>query len=267
MTSTDARKRPLAGVGVLITRPAHQADHLAQLIEADGGVAVRFPTIEIVDPADDGRLRDILGRLDRVDIAIFVSPNAVSRALALMHARAGRLPTRTVIACVGHGTARELKRFGIEPTVVPARFDSDGLLGAPQLANVTGKQITIFRGAGGRELLGETLAARGARVEYAECYRRIRPTVDAGALIDRWAQGAIDIVTATSDEGLRNLAEMLGTAGRPRLANAQAVVVSTMQAATCRELGMARAAIVAREPSDEAILEAIRTWRLSGISI
>src|SRR3990172_199038 len=57
---TDA---PLAGVGVLIILPAHQAAHLAQLIEQAGGVAIRFPTIEIVPPVDLDPLLAISGRL------------------------------------------------------------------------------------------------------------------------------------------------------------------------------------------------------------
>ena len=33
----------LTGIGVLVTRPEHQAHHLCQLIEAEGGAAVRYP--------------------------------------------------------------------------------------------------------------------------------------------------------------------------------------------------------------------------------
>ena len=39
---------PLAGVGVLVTRPEHQADELVAAIERRGGVAIRFPTLQII---------------------------------------------------------------------------------------------------------------------------------------------------------------------------------------------------------------------------
>ena len=69
-------------------------------------------------------------------------------------------------------------------------MDSEGLLALPELANVAGNRIVIFRGAGGRELLHSMLAARGARVEQIECYRRARPVTDAAGLIEAWRDGA-----------------------------------------------------------------------------
>ena len=38
---------PLAGVGVLVTRPAEQAGDLIAAIEAAGGRSIVFPVIEI----------------------------------------------------------------------------------------------------------------------------------------------------------------------------------------------------------------------------
>jgi len=63
----------------------------------------------------------------------------------------------------------------------------------------------IFRGEGGRELLADTLRQRGARVEYAECYRRIKPQADTTPL----QQQHFDAVIVTSSEGLQNLRELL----------------------------------------------------------
>ena len=75
----------------------------------------------------------------------------------------------------------------------------------------------IFRGDGGRELLGDTLRARGATVDYVECYRRARPAADAGPLVRALERGEIDAVVVSSSEGLRNLFDMVGEAGRQRL--------------------------------------------------
>ena len=48
----------------------------------------------------------------------------------------------------------------------------DKLLGA-----LAGKNIFIIRGKGGRALLGDTLSARGAQVNYVEVYKRALPEV------------------------------------------------------------------------------------------
>lgn len=252
----------LQGVRVLVTRPRDQAENLARLIEGEGGEAIRFPVIEIAEPKDTQALLAVIDRLDRFDLAIFISPNAVNRAMNLILARRGAWPRNVRIACVGRGSARELKHVGAGNVIIPAgRFDSEALLALPELQRITGNRIVIFRGEGGRELLGDTLKARGADIEYAECYRRTRPRADVTPLRRRWARGEIDIVSLTSVDGLRNLLDMLGPAGQPWLARTPVVVVSTRMAGVCRELGFTTEPLIAAQASDEAILEAIQAWR------
>ncbi len=261
MPESPAPPRTLAGVRVLVTRPRDQAEHLAHLIEARGGEAIRFPVIDIVEPRDTRALDAIIGRLKDFAMAIFISPNAVNRAMNLVLARGG-LPPKLRVACVGRGSARELEHFGIENAIVPeGRFDSEALLELPALQAVKGKRVVIFRGEGGRELLGDTLRARGAEIEYAECYRRVRPDADTTPLLQRWARGEIDIVSVTSADGLRNLYEMVSPAGRERLLRTPIVVVSERMAQVCRELGFKTEARVAATAGDEAMVETIQAWR------
>ena len=168
-------KRPLAGKLVMVTRPAHQAEPLCQLLEQNGASVLRFPVIEITDASDQPALLDVLRRLEQFDMAIFISPNAVSRIMNLLHTHKMHLPEELTLATIGKGSARELKSFtGRAPDIVPASvFNSEALLEMEAMAPVSGKKIVIFRGEGGRELLAETLRERGANVEYADAYRRI----------------------------------------------------------------------------------------------
>ena len=69
--------RRLTGIGVLVTRPEHQADHLCQLIEAEGGAAVRYPALAIKPRPDRAAVRAAIGPTDRYDLVIFMSANAV----------------------------------------------------------------------------------------------------------------------------------------------------------------------------------------------
>ncbi len=245
-------------VGVLVTRPAHQAEHLCALIRAEGGRPICFAVLEIVDPEDLSPFHALVDRLDDFDIAVFISPNAVARALNGILARR-RLPPHLKLATVGKGSARELERMGLEADLCPAgRFNSEALLELPAMQEVAGKHIVIFRGEGGRELLADTLAERGAVVEYAEVYRRVQPKADVGELLRHWARGEIQSVVVTSNEGLRNLFDMVGKLGQQWLRNTRLVVVSERAAALAQDLGFKRPAVVTREASDEAIVEALR---------
>lgn len=191
---------PLSGVSVLVTRPATQARALVEGIEKAGGHAILFPGIEIVDVEDDGILKSVIARISEYDFAIFVSRNAVDKAFERM----GALPADLECFAVGKATLAALEAHGARHVRVPeVGFDSEGLLQLPELQSVGGKRIVIFRGVGGRELLGDELKSRGARVDYAECYRRLKPSV-----LPCIREDGVQAVTATSGEIVSNLCEL-----------------------------------------------------------
>ena len=261
-------KRPLEGLGILITRPAHQAHGLAELIARLGGKSIRFPTIEITRPANDDGLEKSLTNLTKSTIAIFVSVSAVRETFAYLRAHGRHFPADAGVFCVGSASAKALVAAGVDNPIWPReRFDTEALLDLPELNDIRGKQIFIFRGDGGRALLGAALAERGAQVEYAECYRRIRPHVDSDWLLQCWRRGEIHVVSVTSVVGLRNLYDMVGEAGRAELLATPVVVVSQRIANVCRELGFMTQPMIAAESSDEAIVATIRTWRTTQNSL
>jgi len=242
----------LAGRSIVVTRPREQSAGIAGLIKALGGRAMLFPALEIVDSGNRSALNALIDRLDQFDLAIFISPTAVNRAMSLIRVRR-RLPGALRIAAIGEGSARELRRFEVDQILLPeGRFDSEGLLGLSEFADVGGKSIVIFRGEGGRELLGDALAARGARIEYAECYRRVRPHGDSQELLRAWARGELHAIVVTSTEGLRNLFEMVGTLGRPWLRKTPLFVPHERIAAVAGELGIVN--VVVTEPGDEGMV-------------
>ena len=254
---SDARQsRPLAGKGVVVTRPAHQAQSLARAIEDAGGRAILFPAIEIRDVEDLAPFNRLVDRLDAFDLAIFISPNAVERAMSLIHARR-RLPPALKVATIGGGGVRALAGAGVTGVIAPqGRYDSEALL---ELAEVAGaKRVVIFRGEGGRELLGETLKARGAQVEYAECYRRCRPAADPARLLDAWARRVLDAVTVTSSEGLRNLHELVGAAGQEPLARTPLFAPHPRIAQAAHGLGIRT--VIVTGPGDDGLLAGLTAY-------
>ncbi len=248
----------LQGRRIVVTRPAGQNERLAALIRAAGGEPIVFPVLEIADPADPRALAAAADRLDAYDLAVFVSPSAVERAMRAIRARRG-WPAGLKAAAVGPGSAQALHRHGVTEVIVPAdRFDSEGLLARPELAAVAGRRIVVFRGAGGRELLGDTLRSRGATVDYVECYRRVRSEVDPAPLVRAWDRGEVDAVTVSSSEGLHNLFELLGEPARERLRRTPLFAPHARVAAAARALGCER--VIETAPGDAGIGAALAAF-------
>jgi len=237
---------PLSGRGILIARPRERAAGLAERVRAAGGAPVLFPAIEILPPDDPATLARLLENLDAFDLAIFVSPTAAMKAGELVGKREA-WPTALRVAAVGAGTAAALRRLGFESVVAPEdEADSEALAALPEMRDMRGKSVVIFRGQGGREWLREELRRRGARVEYAECYRRARPAADVAPLIERWKRGEIDAVSIASAEGLANLFEMLGPAGEERLRATPLFVPHPRIAAAAARLGIREVVVTGR---------------------
>lgn len=251
--------KPLEGLGILVTRPAQLNTKLAELIRAAGGEAILFPTLEIAEVADSAPLYAIIDRLEQFDLAVFISPNASDKGMALVRSRRA-LPPALKIAAVGQGSANALMRQGVANVLVaPAGNDSEALLALPELQQVAAWRVVIFRGEGGRETLKEELTRRGAEVSYAECYRRRKPESDPTPLLALGESGKIAAITVTSAESARNLRDMLGEDGWSWLKRTPLFALHPRIAATAGELGWEK--VFVTEPGDEGLVESLIEWR------
>lgn len=252
--------RPLAGRSIAITRPAGQAASLARAIEEAGGTALLFPVIEIAPVEDETELAAACAGLERFQLAFFVSPNAVEQALAYVRPRRA-WPPGLAVATVGKGSEAALARAGFERVIAPdAGFDSESVLALPefQAAAVADREVVIFRGDGGRDLLGDTLAQRGACVCYVTCYRRRIPDADPAPLVGAARAGALDALVLTSSEGVSNLRAMVPTDDWPALSAVPAVVPHPRIAAAARQAGFA--AVLECGPGDAGVLAALSRY-------
>jgi uroporphyrinogen-III synthase len=242
----------LHGARILITRPVRQAAGLAREIAALGGEPLIFPAIVILPPEDRAALERAQREIARYDYAVFVSANAVEYGVG----DPAKWPACLIACAPGPGTAAALAAVGIASVRIPeTTMDSEGLLALPEFAAVAGKRVAIFRGGGGRELLGDVLAARGATVDTIDCYRRAKPQSGAAGLEDALRDERVDAVTLTSREGLDNLWEMLGGEARARLAAKPAFVPHPRIAARARELGIAQ--VIVTQPADAGLLASL----------
>jgi uroporphyrinogen-III synthase len=231
----------LAGRGVVLTRPRELAEPFAGLLERRGARAIVFPAIEI-QPLAPPRT---LSSLTDYDLAIFVSPSAVRAALAAQPPWPPQLA-----AAVGAGTRRELERAGVPAVIAPAAgADTEALLALPHVQDLRGKRVLIVRGEGGRELLAESLAARGARVEHAVCYRRAKPAADAAPLVAAWRRGEVHALVVWSAQALDNF----GAMGGAELIAALPVFASHERIASHARARGAREVVVAAAGDDQML--------------
>lgn len=242
----------LQGRHIVITRPRQQAGHFAGQLDALGAIPVRFPVLAIAEVEDKRPLQDAAIRLDGYDLVVFVSPNAVVHALDVMLAHR-RWPAAVKAATLGRSSERELAARGVTTIISPPlRFDSEALLETPELQQVAGWRVLICRGDGGRELLGDTLAARGASVDYLAVYRRSKPELDPAPLLQLWEAGQLDAVTLTSSEGLRNMIDMVGHLGHAWLKNTPTFVPHARIAEQAARFGLRR--VIPTGPGDDGLL-------------
>jgi len=273
--------QPLHGLTIVVTRPRDQAAQLARRIEQAGGKVILFPLLDIAAVRDTRELQEQISRLDQFDLAIFISPNAVRYGIEAIRnvgaqfiarstrsnraincaptissaLKEGDLPPTLKIAAVGQGSAKALRESGIANVIAPAeQFDSEGLLAMPELQNVTGWRVVIFRGDGGRELLGDTLQARGAAVEYATCYQRSKPQHDTGALLT----AVPEAITVTSSEALGYLWQMLDSKSRQVIRSTPLFVPHARIAGLARQQGWLQVQLTAS--GDDGLLSALITW-------
>jgi uroporphyrinogen-III synthase len=253
--------RRLEGLGVVLTRPQAAAEALAAALAREGARPFVFPALALEEPAPSPRLDEALARLPECTLAIFISANAVERGLAVARRR-GAWPARTRVAAVGDATAQALRNSGFATVISPReRHDSEALLALPELRAVKGENIIVFRGEGGREHLREALEARGARVDYVECYRRVRPRIDPAPLLQAWARGQVHAVSALSAETLENFLAMVGEEGLARAAECTLVVPHAAIAAHPDARRFAR--VLVAGPGAEGLVNALSTLRVT----
>jgi uroporphyrinogen-III synthase len=252
-------KSSLAGLKILVTRPRDQALPLAQMIESAGGKALLFPLLDIAPVLDADALQQQVSHLPLANLAIFISPNAVQygmKAIAAAEISINAAENAGLkIATVGQGSAKALRELGVANVLVPtAHYDSEGLLALPQLQAIAGWRVMIFRGDGGRELLGDTLKARGASVEYVSCYLRSKPQQPASCLLNELP----DAITVTSSEALAYLWQMLDVAAQVKLRDIPLFLPHPRINALAQTQGWQRVHLT--ESGDEGLLTGLQDW-------
>jgi uroporphyrinogen-III synthase len=236
---------PLTGSSILVTRPREQARKVSEALARLGANVVAMPVIEIVPTATETWPKKAIAEQDML---IFVSRNAVA---CFIRGMAEQLPPSTRLVAVGAATARCMVEKGLRVEIqAPAPAGSESLLALTEMQKVAGQKIMIVRGETGRELLADTLRARGANIQYLEVYRRCLPryTIEEVTRALR-----VDTIIVTSVAGLENLCQLIND---EMMKHKALIVVSERIKQVAMELGFQHIAVT-DDVSDTAIIDRV----------
>jgi len=227
-------QRPLFGVRLLVTRPRHQAESLAERLDELGAQVSFQPVIDISDPADWEPVDRALRRLDQYDWLVFSSVNGVSYLLDRLWTIHGDLRKLACVklAAIGPGTAEDLSRYRLRADLVPEQYRAEAL--AEALAGeAAGQRFLLARASRGREVLAEGLVRAGGLVDQIVVYRSSDVAAPDPEIAAALAAGQFDWITVTSSAIAQSLARLFGD----DLRKARLASISPVTSETLRRLG------------------------------
>jgi uroporphyrinogen III methyltransferase/synthase len=248
--------RPLFGRTVLVTRPAGQADALAERLADLGAAVLVQPAIEIASPRDWAAVDAAIARLSDFDRLVFSSANGVHSFLGRLFEQGRDLRSLggARLAAIGPATAEALAGYHLRADLQPDDYRAEAL--AESLAPLArGARVLLIRASRGREVLAESLAGAGAEVTQVVAYESrdvAEPDADVAAAL---AAGQVGWVTVTSSAIARSLVGLFG----PDLAKASLAAISPLTGGVLAEAGFQPAAVASRFTTDgliDAILDA-----------
>jgi uroporphyrinogen-III synthase len=253
----------LAGKTILITRAAHQAPEFVQLVRNHGGIAVEFPTIEILPPASWERLDRALDGLYMYDGLIFTSANGAEfffRRMEERHDAIQDLRPKMIFA-VGEKTKQAIERRELTVRAVPEKFTSFDLQKMLEHEDLNGKAFLFPRGNMGNDQLEGNLKILGAHVDPVVVYRTVQPQREnVDTLRANLLDGSIDAVTFTSASTFQNF-QALFTGDRLKdiLGRTSIAVIGPATASAVEDAGL-DVDIVAKQPTIESLVDSMSAY-------
>ena len=212
----------LDGLRILVPE-SRQLNLFVNMIEEDGGHAIRCPLVQILDLDDSTEAEAWIDKLigDAFQDIIWLTGEGLRRLLAIAR-RTGR--EAAFIAALGKGRsitrgpkpARALHEIGLAPGLAAPIPTSEGVIEALAAEDIAGRPIGVqlYPGDGAAHLLAN-LSARGAVLTPITPYRYASQaeTAQVVAAIEDMIAGKIDVIAFTSSPQVERLFAVAREAG------------------------------------------------------
>jgi uroporphyrinogen III methyltransferase/synthase len=255
-------RRSLFGRRIVVTRPAHQVQDFATLLEERGAEVVAMPTIATVPPASWAPVDAAFARLGGYAWLVLTSQNGVEAFFTRLRTTGHdvRALHGVSIAAIGPQTRAAVEARGLQVALTPAVYRAEAVADALLASGIAGRRVLLARAGGARTVLPEQLVAAGAVVDDVALYRTVLPAVPAGLRALFAGEAKPDMVTFTSSSTVTNFARLFdGQELRDVLRGVAVGCIGPITAATARTHGLA----IAVEPPEftiPALTTAIETY-------
>lgn len=252
--------RPLIGLRIGITRPAHQCRAIAHRISELSGEPVIMPLIEInpIDESDVKRLDNTLSDLNKFHWLVFTSVNGVAAFMDRLW-KSGhdvRRLSHLKLAAIGSSTESALQQHSLRADVVPESFRAEALA-ASLSPLVGGRNVLWARASRGRDVLPHELTKAGASVTEVVVYRNDNVDQFDEGIVQDLRTGELDWVGLSSPSIARQMGRLLDTHGlTANQLTTRFACISPVTSAAAREAGLNVAAEAATYTWD-GIIDAI----------
>lgn len=229
----------LDGCRVLVTR--ERPGELGAILAQRGATVVHVPLIEVIDPADGGRLlRAALSRLDHCDWLIVTSPAGAERV-----AGAVRSAAKVRLAAVGTATAKVLtSASGRRVDLVPDIQRADALAAAFIAEAPLHQRVLIAQADIAAPTLADALRSAGHDVETVTAYRTVAIAPASDAALEA------DAVLFASGSAVESWYQAFGSSGPPLM-----VAIGPSTAAVAARLGLKLSSVAADHSLDGLVTE------------
>ncbi len=203
-------KLPLAGKKILVTRPKELISEMSAKLRSAGAEVLELPAIRTVPAEDQSRLIQALKEISTYQWLVFTSPTGVRIFFEEMEKQ--QMDIRSLgqirLAVIGSGTAKELRKHGLYPDLMPEEFYGESLGKALAENCQDGERILLPRASAGNQELVQILKEnRKVTIDDIPTY----DTIYAGsALIDEkleFENDSIDYAVFTSASTVKGFAK------------------------------------------------------------
>jgi uroporphyrinogen III methyltransferase/synthase len=231
--------QPLSGQRILTTSPTPADRELRDLLGAAGATVLAVPAIEIKELSDVRPLRSVLHKLDSYSWVVFTSRNGVNIVFGTLKEMGAdaRAFGSLQIAALGPGTARALRKQGIEPDLIPETYISESVVDTLLTKIRKHDHVLEFGAQEGRTVIHDQLLAADIPTSRLDTYQTI-PAVLSPDMLRNTMEEPPDWIVFTSPTAVEAFVNATRQAAITFSASTQMACIGPITGAALQSFGI-----------------------------